>query len=62
MSIKSTFRFIYNYFLSNVPSPRVQELKQWCLRRSGVVLGSRVVIDSGTKFYGSGEIVIGDDT
>lgn len=62
MKSKSVFRFIFNAFLSQLPSPRFQGLKSWFLRRSGVMFGSRVVIDSGVKFYGLGEILIGDDT
>lgn len=58
MTSKFFFRVIFNLLLTHLP--RFQKVKSWVLRKSGIVLGEGVRTDPGVKFYGVGEVVIGD--
>ena len=59
MSAKFIVRCLFNLFLTHLP--RCQRVKTWVLRKSGISVGTGVRTDSGVRFYGVGETVIGNN-
>lgn len=59
--MNNSLLYIYNIFVSILPSTRCFVLKRFFLKLCGVNIGQNVRICSSVRFYGSGILNIGDN-